>query len=98
MALYATLETMKVVILYRPESEQARAVETFMHDFKARNAGIKVEVVDVDSRDGIAMASLYDVMQKPAILAMADDGSLLKYWIGEDLPLIDEVASYAYAS
>jgi len=88
---------MKVVILYRPESEQARVLETFLHDFKARNSSINVEVVDVDAREGIAMASMYDVMRFPTIIAMADDGTVLNMWQGEDMPLMDEVASYAYS-
>lgn len=89
---------MKVVILYRPESEHARSVETFIHDFKARNGSVKLEIVDVDTREGVATASLYDIMRYPAILAMAGDGSLLKHWEGKELPLMDEVASYAYSS
>lgn len=93
----ATLETMKVVILYRPNSEHARLVETFMHDFERRYRDIKLEVVDVDTREGVSMCSLYDVMRYPGILAMAGDGSVLKGWQGEELPMMDEVASYAYS-
>jgi hypothetical protein len=89
---------MKVVIVYRPDSEHARAIDTFIHDFGSRNSSIKIEVVDVDGRDGIAMVSLYDIMDYPAILAMAEDGSVLNMWEGSDLPLIDEVASYGYSS
>jgi len=54
-----------------------------------------MEVLDVDSRDGMATASLYDVMRYPAILTLRDDGSVLKSWEGEQLPLMDEVAYYA---
>lgn len=89
---------MKVVILYRPESEHARAVDTFIRDFSARNSSIKIEIVDVDAREGIAMVSLYDIMDYPAIIAMADDGSVLSMWQGDSLPLMDNVASYAYHS
>jgi hypothetical protein len=88
---------MKVVILYRPDSEQARTVETFLHDFRARNSSINVEVVDVDAREGIAMASMYDIMHFPAIIAMAGDGTVLNMWQGEEMPLMNEVASYAYS-
>jgi hypothetical protein len=87
----------KAVILYRPSSEHARAVETFLHDFQARNASIRVEVLNVDEREGIAMVNLYDVTQYPAIIAMADDGRMLNMWQGEELPMMDEVASYAYS-
>jgi hypothetical protein len=88
---------MKVVILYRPDAEFSREVETFVHDFKARNTSVHVELMNVDERDGIALASLYDIMRFPAILALAGDGGLLKYWEGPVMPLMDEVASYAYA-
>jgi hypothetical protein len=89
---------MKVVILYRPISEHARAVETFLRDFQMRNSAVKVETVDVDNRDGIALVDLYQIVDYPAIIAMSDDGSVLNMWQGSDLPLMDEVASYAYHS
>lgn len=88
---------MKLVILYRPKSEHARPIETFMRDFTHRYGDIKLEVIDVDSREGAALCSLYDIMRYPGILAMAGDGSLLKHWEGEELPLMDEVASYGYS-
>lgn len=90
---------MKILVLYRPESEYSRLVETFIRDFKYQHEADadKLEVLDVDSRDGTATASLYDVMQYPAVLVLADDGSLIKSWSGESLPLMDEVAGYIYA-
>jgi len=87
-----------VVILYRPDSEHATAVESFLRDFRVRNGGVNVETENVDSREGIAMASLYDIVRYPAILALADDGSMLHLWEGDELPLMDEVASYAYSA
>jgi len=86
-----------VVILYRPESEQARPVETFAHDFKYRHESQHLDLLDADTRDGIATASLYDVTALPAILALRDDGSALQVWQGNTLPLMDEVASYLVA-
>jgi hypothetical protein len=88
---------MKLLILYRPRSEQAATVETFIRDYKSRHESGRMEIVDVDSREGIATAILYDVMHYPAILALRDDGSVAKSWEGEDLPLMDEVAYYATA-
>ena len=38
---------MKSVIIYRPQSEQARAVEAFVHDI-ARQENIEFELIDVD--------------------------------------------------
>jgi hypothetical protein len=88
---------MKLVILYRPNSEHARATEMFMHDFTARNASLNVEAINVDDRNGVALAGLYGIWRYPALLAVADDGVLLKYWEGDSLPLMDEVASYLYS-
>lgn len=85
---------MRVVILFREKSEHARGVETFTHDFRKRYADVRIELVNIDEREGIALASLYDIMQFPAIIAIADDGVLLQLWQGTTLPLIDEVASY----
>jgi hypothetical protein len=85
---------MRVVVLYRPNSEHGRIVEDFIRDFKRRYPDARLEVENVDSRDGSAMASLYDIMQYPAILALRNDGSVLKTWEGSALPLMDEVAYY----
>ncbi len=85
---------MKVVILYRPHSEYATSVETFVRDYQTRHSPSHFELVNVDEREGIALASLYDIMQFPAILALATDGTLLHLWQGPQLPLMDDVASY----
>lgn len=92
------LEHMKVLVLYRPNSEHGRSIESFIRDFKYQHeasAGV-LDVLDIDTRDGVATASLYDVMQYPAVLVLADDGQLLKSWQGDNLPLMDEVAGYVY--
>ncbi len=87
-----------MLVLYRPNSEHGRQVETFIRDFKTfHNAG-RLEVLDVDSRDGSAMVSLYDVMQYPAVLALRDDGSIAKSWEGQMLPVMNEIAYYTYSA
>jgi hypothetical protein len=88
---------MRLVVLYRPDSEYARAVENFVHDYQRWHDGGRVELLNYDSRDGSATASLYDIVQQPAILVLRDDGSVLKSWEGPTMPLMDEVASYSYA-
>lgn len=85
-------------MLYRPNSDHARAVETFFRDFqRLHNLGPgKIELLSVNTRDGAATASLYDVLAFPAVLAIANDGSVLNVWPGPSLPLMDEVAGYMY--
>lgn len=88
---------MKVLVLYRPASEYARIVEEFIHNFQSRDRNERLEVMNIDSRDGSATASLYDIMQYPAILVLQDDGYLSKSWEGDRLPLMDEIVSYTHA-
>jgi hypothetical protein len=91
---------MKVLVLYRPNSEHGRVVEEFVRDLQRRvTSAATLEVMNVDSREGSATASLYDVMQYPAVLVLQTDGVLHKFWQGtaEVPPLLDEVAGYARA-
>jgi hypothetical protein len=88
---------MRLLILYRPNSEHGRSIEEFVRDFQRRSGINHVEMLNIDTREGSATATLYDVMQYPAILALRTDGYVQKVWQGETLPLFDEVASYARA-
>lgn len=87
---------MRVLVLYRPNSEHGRSVEEFIREYQARHEVGKLEVLNVDSREGGATATLYDVMQYPALVVTRDDGSELKRWEGETLPLMDELAYYTF--
>jgi hypothetical protein len=88
---------MKVLVLYRPNSEHGRVIEDFIHDYQSRGGAGALEVLSLDTRDGSAMASLYDVMEYPAIMVLQMDGYVQKIWQGNSLPLIDEVSAYARA-
>lgn len=86
---------MKVVVIYRPNSDHGRTTEEFIRDYQRFHPDYKLEALNIDSRDGSATASLYDVMQYPAIMVLQNDGQVIKTWIGESLPRMEEVASYA---
>lgn len=87
---------MKVLVLYRPQSEHARRTEEFVQNIK-RQHGLSLEVIDVDSREGLAAASLYDVMMYPAVLVTSLDGQLIKLWSGEEVPpMPNEVVAYTF--
>ena len=86
---------MKVVVLYRPVSDHARRVEEFVHDFKHHEPKRRIETIDVDSPQGISLANLYDIVAYPAVIALRDDGQLLKHWQGDEWPLMNELAFYA---
>ncbi len=86
---------MKLLALVRPSSERARSLEEFLHEFTRLHPGIPIKEVNLDTRDGSATATLYDIWDAPALVATRDDGGVLQIWQGEMLPLMDEVASYA---
>lgn len=85
-----------MLVLYRPNSEFARQVEGFIRDLQMQHNVDErhLQVLDFDSREGAATASLYDVMSQPSILVINDDGGYVKHWEGGSLPLLSEVAGY----
>jgi len=78
-------------MLTRAGTDYARPADEFAEMIRRRYPDRKVTQVDLDTRDGAATASLYDIMQYPAIVVTADDGRPLDVWQGMPLPLIDEV-------
>ena len=90
---------MKVLILYKPNSEHSRKVEEYVEELKKRVIGtsIRIELLNANTRDGMATASIYDIFSFPTIMVLRMDGSVQKSWEGENLPLFDEVQAYANA-
>lgn len=88
---------MKVVVIYRPSSEHARQIEQFVADYQRVHPDGRLEILNLDTREGDAAATLYDIVNYPAILVTREDGSVLNTWVGTELPLMDEIAGYAYA-
>lgn len=84
---------MKVIVLYHPQSDHARKVETYAQDFQ-RQRGKTIELVSLETPEGADKARLYDIVQYPAVLALRDDGQLSKLWQSDEMPLMDEVAGY----
>lgn len=84
---------MKVIMFYRPNSEFARPAEEFLHEFEHRTSK-KIEVINIDSPEGISRAKLYGVMDHPTFVAISDDGQYLKAWAGKPMPLINELSAY----
>jgi hypothetical protein len=83
---------MKVCVLYHPASDQARPVEEFIREFD-RVYGRTIDQVSLETREGSAMASLYDIVEYPALVALRENGQIYNTWQGLPLPLMDEVAA-----
>lgn len=86
---------MKVCIIYHPQSDHARSVEEFAHELE-RQHGAAPELVSLETREGAAMAKLYDITQYPAVVAVRDNGQIAQAWVGENLPLMNEVVAYTF--
>ena len=86
---------MKAVILYHPNQEFAGLAEDYAKEFHKRHEDKKIELISLDTTEGSEMARLYDVVRYPAILAISEDGALLKFWQDQPWPLMDEVSAYS---
>lgn len=84
---------MKVVVVYREESDHARAVIDFMRDYE-RQIGRKLETVDPDTPEGAQFCRTYDIVEYPSVIASSDNGVMQNLWRGVPLPLISEVSFY----
>lgn len=85
---------MKVIVLYRPQSEHGTMVEQYARDFLRRTSRA-LELLDVDSIKGTRLAELYDVVSYPTVVALDNGGQMVSSWVAtETMPLIDEVSAY----
>ncbi len=84
---------MRVVVVYKQETDYARRVDEFLGDFK-RQTGRDLETLDPDTRDGSGFCETYDVVEYPTIIAISDDGQIQNQWKGLPLPTISEVSYY----
>ncbi len=82
---------MRVVCVWRRESDYGRMMEEWIHEFE-RRTGKEIETIDPDGRDGVGFCQSYDIVEYPTILALGEDGAVLAQWRGKELPLFDEVA------
>lgn len=84
---------MRVVVVYRENSDHARPVYNFLHDYE-RRVGNALETINPDTRDGADFCRLYDVVEYPSVIAVTDTGTLQQLWRGLPMPLINEVSYY----
>lgn len=84
---------MRVVVIYKDESDHAREVTDYLRDFE-RETGRSLETIDPDTADGSSFCQTYDIVEYPSIVALSDDGQLQNLWRGTPLPQISEVSYY----
>lgn len=84
---------MKVVIVYKEESDHARTVLDFLRDFK-RQTGRDLETLNPESLQGEQFCRAYDIVEYPTVIAISDSAVMQNTWTGLPLPTISEVSYY----
>jgi len=82
---------MTVYLLYNKSTAAERKMAELSQ--KLEEARVNFELVDADTPRGIAVATDYDVMARPAIILTSHDGGVLEVWPEEDrFPSVQELA------
>jgi hypothetical protein len=84
---------MRVLVLYHPKSEHEGKVLDYAHEYHTRQPDHELELLSLETKEGAQLAALYDVVRYPAILVIAENGSLLKFW-QDDFPLMNDIEYY----
>lgn len=84
---------MRVVVVWRDNTDYARTVTTFLTDF-ARQTGRTIEELAPDTKEGESFCRAYDIVEYPTIIAVSDSGQVQQLWKGTTLPTISEVSYY----
>jgi len=84
---------MRVVIVYKNESDYARTVADFLRDFE-RQTGHALETIEPESPAGIQFCEAYDIVEYPTVIALSDSSAMQNIWHGLPLPTISEVSYY----
>ena len=85
---------MRVVCLYKRETDYGREVEEYLTDLSRMATKTECEVMDPETIEGEMFARARDIVRYPAIVAVDNNGSVIQEWIGLPLPAMDEVAYY----
>ena len=84
---------MKAIVVYKDDSEHARAVIDWLRDFH-RQSGKDIQTMEPETREGIEFCRVHDIVEYPTIVAMDSEGKPLQVWRGLPLPLINEVSYF----
>lgn len=84
---------MRVVVVYKQQTDYTRQVDDYLFDFK-RQTGRELETLDPETPDGISFCTAYDILEYPTLIAISDDGQMQNQWSGLPLPTISEVSYY----
>jgi hypothetical protein len=82
---------MNTYIFYQPNAPGSdQEIERFAQ--RLAQVQVKTELINADSRRGIDLTQLYDCVDRPAVVVVNDEGSVLQSWQGSPLPPIEEIS------
>lgn len=84
---------MRVVVIYKDETDNTRTVLDFLRDFE-HQTGHVLETLDPDTAEGMQFCDTYGIVEYPALIALSDEGIMQNFWRGVPLPTINEVSYY----
>lgn len=84
---------MRVVIIWRDNTDYARLVIDWMREFE-RRTGTQIESLSPDEPAGESLCRAYDIVEYPTMIALDNDGSVLNTWRGTEFPRISDVSYY----
>ena len=94
--VFVILVVMTIYLLYNTGTPAEQWANNALEELK-RNQ-VTAELLDADSPRGIQVAEYYDIMARPAIIILKDDGTPIQVWQGEDsLPLLTDVVYYSHS-
>ncbi|MCY3804542.1 MAG: hypothetical protein OXF85_01590 [Candidatus Saccharibacteria bacterium] len=67
------------------------AIDTFLKLLDRHKS--KLQVINVDSRQGDQLSRLYDLMDYPSVVVVRDDGVQVESWQGK-LPYLEDLNPY----
>jgi hypothetical protein len=85
---------MKAYLLYNRNTPAERVMERLAKQLE--ESDVDVETLDADSPRGIQFTENYDVLARPAIVVVRDDGSPLQIWQEQtQFPSVQDLAYLA---
>jgi len=84
---------MRVVVVYKEESDYARSIIEYLRDFEHQTGHI-LETLNPETPAGIDFCLAYDIIEYPTMIALSEDGMVQNSWRGIPLPTISEVSYY----
>ncbi|MDF2461002.1 MAG: hypothetical protein K0S68_405 [Candidatus Saccharibacteria bacterium] len=85
---------MKAYILFNRNTPEERVMERLVKQLV--EADVDAEMLDADSPRGIQFTENYDILARPAIVVVRDDGSPLQVWQEQtQFPSVQDLAYLA---